>query len=173
MAWCLLHKSFWHLQLIPGLRLPSGHHRILALEWENPSNHHSLRNSVLVRFILVCECSCTSQLQCIFITCFVKNDSTWQMVQCRGKSGPSYMILHFWIFCFTCIVIFGLKHKNNNKKLWNNCETVYSDFIEEELSLGEIKEILQGQVERTGSRLSSRFLIPSSVLSSVYIRNLP
>lgn len=58
VTWCLLHKSFWHLRLIPGLRLPSGHHRNLALEWENPRNHHSLKNCVLIRFILVCWCSC-------------------------------------------------------------------------------------------------------------------
>lgn len=60
-------------------KVPSGNLRIFTLECKNPRNHHSLRKCVLIRFILVCECSCTLPLQYIFTTGFIKNDSARQM----------------------------------------------------------------------------------------------
>lgn len=82
--WRLLHKSVQHLQLVPGLSLPSGHRDFYAW-WENLVNHLSLRACVLIRFILVCEYNRTLQLWYIFITCFIKNDSTQQMAQFRKE----------------------------------------------------------------------------------------
>lgn len=69
----------------PWFKVPSGNHRIFTLECKNPRNHHSLRKCVLIRFILVCECSCTLPLQYIFTTGFIKNDSARQMAPFRRK----------------------------------------------------------------------------------------
>lgn len=49
--WCLSHRFFWHLLLIPGWWLPFGPYKIFLLEWKSPSNHHSLRSCDILRFI--------------------------------------------------------------------------------------------------------------------------
>lgn len=120
VAWCLLHKSFWHLLLTPGLRCPRGITGFFTPECKNPRNHRSLRKCVLIRFILGGECSCTLPLQYIFTAGFIKNDSARQMARSGEKSGSSDpRIQHFWIYSFTCIIIFGFQHKSNKRKLWN------------------------------------------------------
>lgn len=165
---CLVQKSSWHLKLIPGLRLPSGHHRAFMCEWENPSNRDSLRSCLShIYFGLWVRLHIIVAVY-FYLLLYQKWQHTADGPVPEGRGAP----LVIW----SCTFEFRVSHTSSylvfNIKVATKTGKLYPYLIERGQRLREVKDILQSKIMTAESRLSSRFQILNSVLTSLHIRNL-